>query len=135
MIGNVDLLFVYGTLRERAAHPMAAYLWRRATPLGLAKFQGRMYRVAHYPGVVASDDPADQVTGTLLRLGPRFETTLRQLDRYEGYSPADKAGSLFVREKAQVTDTQGRTHLAWIYLYNRPVAQCPRIVSGDFFKP
>ena len=58
-----DLLFVYGTLMRGFDHPMAKLLAGNAEFLGPAQCRGRLYLVKHYPGLVASDDPADIVHG------------------------------------------------------------------------
>lgn len=116
----VDLLFVYGTLKDKSAHPMARYLWRHATYLGRATFQGRLYRPAYYPAVVASADPADKVTGAVFYL--RSRAILKKLDDYEGCSVRDVAPYLFRREIVTVTDARGHLRQAWIYLYNRPLS-------------
>ena len=114
---TVDLLFVYGTLKDKAAHPMARYLWRQATYLGRATFQGRLYRVAHYPAAVASDEPSDQISGALLRLRARL--VLKRVDDYEGCGARDVEPYLFRREIVTVTDARGHLRWAWMYLYNR----------------
>lgn len=61
-------LFVYGTLMDPSANAFAARLWRQGNGKGEAWFQGRLYKVAHYPGAVPSDDPADRVRGLLIEL-------------------------------------------------------------------
>uniref|UniRef100_UPI0038F6F948 gamma-glutamylcyclotransferase family protein n=1 Tax=Streptomyces galilaeus TaxID=33899 RepID=UPI0038F6F948 len=66
-----DLLFVYGTLMRGFDHPMAKLLAGNAEFLGPAQCRGRLYLVKHYPGLVASDGPADIVHGELFRLRAR----------------------------------------------------------------
>jgi len=39
---------------------------------------------------------------------------------------------LFVRGILPVTDERGRPVRAWVYVYNLPVSDLPRIVSGNF---
>jgi len=81
-----DLLFVYGTLRPGARSPMARYLTANADLIGRARYQGRLYRVAHYPGVVPSRHPQEWVIGDVLRLADP-ERVLRRLDIHEGCGP------------------------------------------------
>src|SRR4029078_4068253 len=66
--GSVVNLFVYGTLRRSAAHPMHALLRETASLLGDARVRGVLYRVAEYPGLVL-DAGAGWVLGELYRLG------------------------------------------------------------------
>ena len=83
-----ELLFVYGTLRRGTGHRMHDVLACHAEFVDLATFRGRMFLVAHYPGVVASADPRDTVVGDVFRLlqpGP----LLLRLDRYEACDPRD----------------------------------------------
>ena len=54
-----DRLFVYGTLMRGFDHPMAKLLSANADFLGPARCRGRLYLIKHYPGLVLSDDPAD----------------------------------------------------------------------------
>ena len=56
-MGQLDRVFVYGTLMRGVAHPMAELLSRSADFLGEARCQGRLYMIAHYPGLIQSDDP------------------------------------------------------------------------------
>jgi len=106
-------------------NPWAARLWRGGRAAGEGWFQGRLYRVAHYPGVVASDDPDDKVRGLLVRLS-RPAAILPALDAYEGVP------DLYTRQQALVTKVDGEQVTAWIYIYNRPVDHLSRIRTGDF---
>lgn len=129
------LLFVYGTLRAAAGHPMGGLLRRHAEPAGAATVRGRLYDAGRYPAAALSDDPADRVRGELWRLGGEAaDELLRALDRYEGYAPDDEAGSLFVRRRAAVEREDGSAAEAWVYLFNRPVARLARLPSGDWME-
>ncbi|MDA0661530.1 MAG: gamma-glutamylcyclotransferase [Proteobacteria bacterium] len=124
-------LFVYGSLRRGAAHPMHRILARHATPLGPAVWQGRLYRVGWYPGAVASDDARDSVRGELYRLRlPR--QVLPPLDRFENCGPGFSAPTEFSRESHEVHRPDHGSLRAWIYVYRRPVTGLPRIAGGDF---
>lgn len=124
-------LFVFGTLLSGYDHPMARRLAREARLIGPASCQGRLYRVAHYPGLVLSDDASDRVVGELYDV-PGAEL-LAALDAYEGCGPDDRTPTEFVRRRHPVT-CGGHTLQAWTYLYNRDVAFLPRIVPGDFLR-
>lgn len=123
-------LFVYGTLTQAAGHPMAGHLARHARYAGPATFQGRLYRVAAYPGVVASDDAADQVHGELYELADA-DVLFAFLDVYEGCAADDPQPHEYVRVQRSVS-AGAKPAKAWIYLYNRPVGKLARIASGRF---
>lgn len=124
-----DLLFVYGTLRKGGRQH--ALLARGADFVGHAQFQGRLYRVASYPGAVPSHEPRDIVHGEVYRLRDSSRL-IAELDRYEGFDPCDPS-ALFVRRLAATILSDGTTMDAWIYLYTGPTRPLARIESGDFF--
>ena len=126
------LLFVYGTLRRGSGHEMFDVLMRTAAFVDRAVLCGKLYRVADYPGAVASDDPGDVVHGEAYRL--MSAETLTRLDRYEGYAPGD-SGAAYVRALRSITLAHGGRVRAWVYLYNRTTAGLERIASGDFLAP
>jgi len=125
-------LFVYGTLRRSAAHPMHALLRETATPLGDARVRGVLYRVAEYPGLVL-DAGAGWVWGELYRL--RDPAVLEQLDAYEGVGPQDPEPREYRRIRASVQRLAAEELDAWIYEYARPTAGLPVIGSGNFLRP
>lgn len=124
-------LFVYGTLRHGCRSAAHDWLLRWADPLGPAWTPGRLYRIAHYPGLVLSDDPAERVIGELYALR-QPETVLAELDRYEECGPGFPEPTEYVRCQRPVTLLDGSRCSAWVYLYNRSVAKAKRIVCGDF---
>lgn len=126
-----DHLFVFGTLLSGYDHPMARLVAQSANRVGPARAQGRLYLVAHYPGMILSDEPADQVFGELYCL-QNAEALLRVLDDYEGFGADQPQPNEFVRELCRVTLDDAHTVDAWTYLYNLPVANFPRITSGRF---
>jgi gamma-glutamylcyclotransferase (GGCT)/AIG2-like uncharacterized protein YtfP len=125
-----NYLFVYGTLMRGFNHPMAKLLSHSAEFIGLARCQGRLYLVKHYPGLVLSDDASDAVFGELVRLHTP-EASLVTLDDYEGCGP-DVASPQYLRQVLPVTLDDGTVSEAWTYVYNRPVAKLKRIMSGRF---
>jgi len=124
-------LFVYGTLRYQAKGKMSALLSRSASYLGEAHFQGKLYQIDYYPGVVASDHPGDLVVGDVFRLQTPH-ITLPDLDDYEGIGPAYEDPYEYERCLLPVTLTDGQTMLCWIYLYRHSVEGLEQIVDGDF---
>jgi len=127
-----DHLFVFGTLLSGYDHPMARLVAESCELVGIARCQGRLYLAAHYPGMLLSDDAADQVFGELCRMRDP-DALLRVLDDYEGFGAGHPQPNEFVRERVRVT-LGGAEYEAWTYLYNRPVTNLPRIMSGRFLE-
>ena len=127
----IEYLFVYGTLMLGVEHPMAKWLSQHSEFVGAATFRGRLYRVSTYPGVVASADPADRVTGDVLKLRNAAEV-LPELDRYEACGAEFAEPTEYLRKQGTVTLASGEEIAVWIYLYNWPVDAKNRIASGTF---
>jgi gamma-glutamylcyclotransferase (GGCT)/AIG2-like uncharacterized protein YtfP len=127
----LDRLFVYGTLMRGFDHPMAKLLAREADYEGTARFRGRLYLIQHYPGLIASDDPADIVHGEVFALRRPAEL-LATLDDYESCGAGFAAPTEYLRELLPVTREDGAVLQAWTYVYNWPVAGKPWIRSGRF---
>ncbi len=125
-----ERLFVYGTLRRGSRHPLAGQLAAKASFLGEARFNGRLYRITHYPGAVASSQPDDWVQGDVYVL--QDPTFLTALDRYEGCGPNDAKPTQYLRLLQNVTLSDGTSVDAWAYIYNWPVETLERIMSGRF---
>ena len=102
-----------------------------ATFVGPGEFRGRLYDLGNYPGVVASDDPADRVHGEVYRLQDPA-ATLARLDQYEGCGETDLAPTEYVRVTADVRLADGVAIHAHLYLYQRPVEGLRWIASGDY---
>jgi gamma-glutamylcyclotransferase (GGCT)/AIG2-like uncharacterized protein YtfP len=133
-----DRLFVYGTLMRDFDHPMAQLLSRSADFIGEARCQGRLYLIKHYPGMVLSDATDDLVFGELYRL-TQPDALLREFDMYEACGEGFAEPTEYVRRRLPVTLVNGAageasTSEAWTYIYNWPVTQLPRIVSGRFME-
>ncbi len=126
-----ELLFVYGTLRRGAGSRMHGLIARSGTLVGMATFQGVLYRIGAYPGAVASADPRHVVVGEVYRLrAPDF--VFRRLDRYEGCGSGSGQDPEYARKRCLLTLASGQAVRAWIYLYIRATVGLPPIPSGDF---
>ena len=128
-----DYLFVYGTLRRGANHPMHQLLMQNSRFIGMAHFQGKLYQVTHYPAVVASANPDEQVLGEVYQL-LQPEQTLPQLDKYEECGADFPAPQEYRREMQQVVLENGDSLIAWVYLYNRSTVGLEQLLSGDFMQ-
>ena len=126
-------LFVYGTLLSDGGHPMHDVLSKNAHLVGGAYIVGRLYQVHHYPGAVVSDDPNERVYGEAYALDRPAET-LAALDDYEGCGPGAAQPVEFARSLQRVYRRDGNSIEAWVYLYNRPIGNAPRILSGHFLE-
>lgn len=125
-----ERLFVYGTLMRGSQHQMARELAARTTYLGGARYNGRLYRVTHYPGVIASTAADEWVFGDIYTMPD--PDLLTALDRYEGCGPDDAEPTQYLRLLQDVTLSDGATVKAWVYVYNLPVETLEWISSGRF---
>jgi gamma-glutamylcyclotransferase (GGCT)/AIG2-like uncharacterized protein YtfP len=124
-------LFVYGTLRQNANHPMHQLLAEHSCFVAMARYQARLYQVDYYPGAVPSNNSADQVLGELYQL-QQPELLLPALDNYEECSPQFAQPHEYRREQQNITLENGDSVVAWVYVYNRSTDGLALIQSGDF---
>lgn len=125
-----ERLFVYGTLRRGSRHPLAAQLAANAKHLGEARYNGRLFRITHYPGAVPSNFPGEWVFGDLFEL--HDPGLLTALDRYEGCGPDDPQPTPYLRLLQNVSLADGTAAETWVYVYNLPTDTRERINSGRF---
>lgn len=128
-----QFLFVYGTLRRDTNGQMYHLLARYADFVGEATFQGKLYKVDYYPGIVPSEDTDDLVLGEVYRLhSPNY--VLSRLDQYEECGCAFPEPTEYVRKVERVRLQDGHIIEAWVYVYNRPTNTLDIIESGDFLQ-
>ena len=128
---SVQLLFVYGTLRRNARsgiHPLLAVY---ADFVSEGTYQGCLYEIDDYPGVVPSIDPSERVAGEVYSLR-KPDIILPKLDMYEECGPGFPEPAEYVRRKQEIILSDNTKRSAWVYLYNRPTEHLARISSGDF---
>ena len=126
-----DYIFVYGTLRQNANHPMHQQLAKHARFVAMAHYQARLYQVSYYPGAVPSNEVANQVLGELYQL-LQPEQLLPLLDNYEECGPGFPQPQEYRRELQHVMLESGASVIAWVYVYNRDTSGLQQIPSGDF---
>jgi len=130
-----QLLFVYGTLRRRCAHPQHAVLEGNGEFVGEGTIQAHLFYLGNYPGALLSADPSDRVFGEVYRLGASHAAeALQQLDKYEGIDEADPEAPEYRREMVTVRLADGSMLDAWAYVLNREPQGCLRILSGDYLE-
>src|ERR1700682_5196292 len=125
----MSYLFVYGTLRKGMVNKFAAMLSKCTRYVGAAEVPGRLYRVAHYPGLVSSRRDSEWVRGDVYAM-EHAAILLRILDEYEGRT----APREFRRTTTPVLLGSGELIEAWVYVYTRSTFGRPRIASGDFLR-
>lgn len=129
---SVEYIFVYGSLRKGFSSPAREVLDDYTEFIGKATFQGKLYKIEWYPGVVPSDNKDDVVLGEVYKINERKEV-LSKLDRYEGCLPSDPKPHAFVRKQVPV-NLNGDEITAWIYLFDLPINDKNQIRSGDYLK-
>lgn len=131
MTNDVENLFVYGTLRRGGSAPLSHILGEHANLVSLGVFQGKLYDLGEYPGVIPSSNPADVVIGEIYALR-KDNPILAILDEYEGYYPDQPEQSLYLRQVAPISLGPNKSLKAWIYIYNCPVTGYKEISTGDY---
>ncbi len=120
---NEDYLFVYGTLRSQMKDPLHRLLETQAVLVGTGTFQGKLYDLGRYPGVVRSRGNTDRVIGEIYRFSEP-QRAFQILDEYEGHR--------FKRKRVTIIQADGKSITSWIYLYVRSVTHRARIQAGDY---
>jgi gamma-glutamylcyclotransferase (GGCT)/AIG2-like uncharacterized protein YtfP len=132
-------LFVYGTLRPKAAQAFAEArdvlaqiepYWRH---VGEARARGRLHWIGSYPALVDSTRVRDNVTGDVLAIS-RPDAVFPLLDAYENASTVKSSRYDYIRSRRRVTLANGAIMSAWVYVHNKPAPVGARIVSGDFIQ-
>lgn len=131
LMPNPNVIFTYGTLRPGLGdRPEAQEFRATARHIGPARFQGKLYAIDWYPGVVDCSDPSSAVIGDIFEVGKNSDF-FEKLDRYEGCSPEWQEPFEYVRTVRSVQH-DGRMLPAWIYLFNWEITDQPLIESGNF---
>jgi len=124
-------LFVYGTLRRGAHHPMHRVLRRYAVYEGKALACGVLYRLKGYPGAVRSAY-CRTIGGELYRIR-RPHKLWPLLDRYEACGPEFTPPYEYRREILTV-QRKRRFFKAYTYIYRYDVRNGRYIVSGEWLR-
>ena len=113
----MEYLFAYGTLRQGHAGGAVAEKVGSLKRIGKGRVSGRLYDLGDFPGAVLDAAAPSQIVGEVYEVTDRsiWET----LNSYEGFDPADPAGSLFVLQKCRPDLEDGRSLECWIYVFNQ----------------
>jgi gamma-glutamylcyclotransferase (GGCT)/AIG2-like uncharacterized protein YtfP len=128
-----EYLFVYGTLRPEEAPEEIRAVVARLRPAGEGTVPGIIFDLGEYPGAVIDPGSGQRIHGMVFEL-PADESVFGPMDGYEGFSPEDLAGSLFLRVKERVELDAGGSVEAWVYVYNLPPAGAPVVASGRWLR-
>jgi gamma-glutamylcyclotransferase (GGCT)/AIG2-like uncharacterized protein YtfP len=124
-MAKAQLVFVYGSLmRGLDLH----HLMESGAFAGEGTTGGTLVSLDRYPGLI---EGSGTVRGELYQFDD-LPTALDILDDVEEFDPTDPAGSPYVRVTRTVTTSGGTQVDAWLYLYQGPVKDAPRIDGGDW---
>lgn len=125
-----EYLFVYGTLRRAAQHPMHQSMLRFAEFMADGHVAGQLYCVGSYPALILKT-PSVNVKGELYRVLDA-EKLWPLLDQYEGIGQGFAEPYEYRKAQISVTTVEGEHYLATAYLYNRSVTDLRLLPHGDF---
>lgn len=126
-----DLVFFYGTLMAGFDRRRRAGIDDKLAYVGRGSIRAILFDLGIYPAAVPASDGC--VWGEVYRMADP-DVVLAALDDIEGYSPEDPDRSLYARGQADVTLPHDVVAPVWVYFYNAPLAQAPRIASGDYLE-
>jgi gamma-glutamylcyclotransferase (GGCT)/AIG2-like uncharacterized protein YtfP len=124
-----DKLFVYGTLLDEQ-NQYSIYLRDNSRFYANGKVRGKLYQLGEYPGAILGGE--DYIYGVILQMDNPAEA-LPLIDIYEGFGDDQPQPNEFIRILTQAETDKGPVE-CWIYLYNLPYANMPRIESGIYRK-
>lgn len=121
---NSDYIFVYGTLRKCFRGEIQTYFQKNTEFIDYALFQGKLYEISGYPGVVPSPFPEDLVIGEVYKIQANLENFFEILDEYEGEE--------YNRTQVDVILKKNSFLRVWIYLYKNSILEFKFIPNGDY---
>lgn len=126
-----ESVFFYGTLMAGFDRRRRAGIDSKLAYVGRGSILAALFDLGIYPAAVPAYE--GRVWGEVYRMTDPG-TVLAALDDIEGYRPDDPDRSLYMRGEADVTLADGTHSRAWVYFYNAPLGQAPRIPSGDYLE-
>ena len=124
-----DLVFFYGTLMRGFERRGRAQIEAELAVQGRGWIRAALFDLGFYPAAVPATDRC--VWGELYRI-QNVDAVLAALDEIEGFRRDEPDASLYTRVETPVTLEEGGVEMAWVYFYNAPLGQAPRIESGDY---
>lgn len=126
-----ELVFFYGTLMAGFDRRQRAGIDDQLSLIGRGSISAALFDLGLYPAAIPS--PESRVWGELYRMTD-VPAVLAALDDIEGYRADDPDRSLYIRSEASVLLPDGSRTRAWVYFYNAPLGQAPRIPAGDYLQ-
>lgn len=127
----LERVFFYGTLMAGFDRRRRAGIDSKLTYRGRGVINAALFDLGLYPAAVPAPD--GEVWGEVYDVSEP-EAVLAALDDIEGYRPGRPDQSLYIRHQADVRMSDGSASPAWVYFYNAPLGQAPRIPSGDYLQ-
>ena len=124
-----EFVFFYGTLMAGFDRRRRAGIDDKLTYIGRGSIQAALFDLGIYPAAIPATEGV--VWGEVYDMSDPA-AVLHALDDIEGYSAEDPDRSLYRRAQTDVVLPDGRGAQAWVYFYNAPLGQAPRIPSGDY---
>ncbi|PYR36484.1 MAG: hypothetical protein DMF90_09930 [Acidobacteria bacterium] len=124
-----DFVFFYGTLMSGFRRHGRASVDAALKPIGRGWIQAALFDLGLYPAAVPASDA--RVWGEVHEILDT-DSVLASLDEIEGFNAEEPESGLYVRAEKPVTLDDGRVIPAWVYFYNAPLGQAPRIESGNY---
>lgn len=126
-----DFVFFYGTLMAGFDRRRRAGIDSKLTYRGRGSIRAALFDLGLYPAAVPAHE--GRVWGEVYEMSDQ-DAVMTALDDIEGYRAEDPDRSLYARSTADVTMPDGTVQQAWVYFYNAPLGQAPRIPSGDYLE-
>jgi gamma-glutamylcyclotransferase (GGCT)/AIG2-like uncharacterized protein YtfP len=126
-----NFVFFYGTLMAGFDRRRRAGIDLKLAYIGRGSIKAALFDLGLYPAAVPAPD--GRVWGEVYEMSD-VGAVLAALDDIEGFTPEHPDRSLYLRREADVTLPDGSGAVAWVYFYNAPLGQAPRILSGDYFE-
>jgi gamma-glutamylcyclotransferase (GGCT)/AIG2-like uncharacterized protein YtfP len=124
-----DFVFFYGTLMSGFRRPGRTRVDAALKPIGRGWIQAALFDLGLYPAAVPASDA--RVWGEVHEILDT-DSVLASLDEIEGFNAEEPESGLYIRVEKPVTLDDGRVIPAWVYFYNAPLGQAPRIESGNY---
>ena len=119
-----DWIFFYGSLRPVYGTQRRIGIASMVRHLGPAEVQGTLHDLGDYPALVAGSGVVRGDVYEIIDAG-----LAAVLDPFEGFDPAAREASLYVRERCDMVTPAG---VAWVYRYRLAVDSSTVVASGDW---
>jgi gamma-glutamylcyclotransferase (GGCT)/AIG2-like uncharacterized protein YtfP len=129
MVLIMPYLFVYGKLKKSQDNAMSWFFQQNATFVCEAYVKGRLYNILDYPGLVIDVMYQSLVYGEIYKL--MNDEILNKLDEFEEAWPLFGEDAEYKRIEIEAI-ANNTNYTCQIYIYNWPIDESKRIVSGKW---